>query len=72
MKRAGAFFELNTQQKLQKPARKMEQTLRQRCIPADHKGLFAMLRRGERLFRCRQIFVNGGCGSASFGNGPDY
>ena len=41
-------------------------------MQTDRKGLFTMLRRGERLFNCRQIFVNGGCGSASLGNGPDY
>ena len=50
MKQASAFSVINNRGSLRLQEPKMEQTLRQRCIPADHKGLFAMLRRGERAY----------------------
>lgn len=72
MKQASAFSVINNRGSLRLQEPKWNRPLWQRLMPTDRKGLFTMLRRGERLFNCRQIFVNGGCGSASLGNGPDY
>ena len=72
MKQASAFSVINNRGSCACRSRKWNRPLWQRLMQTDRKGLFTMLRRGERLFNCRQIFVNGGCGSASLGNGPDY